>query len=44
MIWLHHVLHCMAHPHGWWWLVDALVLGPSMTLGIAIGTENGGRR
>jgi hypothetical protein len=34
------IAHHLAHPHGWWWLVDLIVFGSSTTLGIYIGNED----
>lgn len=35
-----HIFHMMAHPHGWWILLDILVFGVSGTLGIMIGNDD----
>jgi hypothetical protein len=40
MHWLAMAWHNMAHPHGWWWLVDLVLLGTSTTVGISIANDN----
>lgn len=37
---MHWIFHNMAHPHGWWWVVDLLILGTGCTVGIAIANDD----